>query len=73
MVLIDIVKKDKVNIFENKNILKIENKIFKISIKLKYLNLLKSRPKNLFKYKKVQSTSAIKELIFLTPNIKVVF
>ena len=41
--------------------------------KLKSWNLLKFRSRNLFRLKKIQSTSAIEELNFLTPNTKVVF
>ena len=41
--------------------------------KSKSWNLLESRSRNVFRFKKVQSTSTIEKLNFLTSNTKVVF
>ena len=74
--LINIVKRDKVNSSEYKNIRKSGNKIIKILTKSKSRNLSKSRSENLFKSKnliKVQNTNSIKKFDFFIFNIKIVF
>ena len=47
------VKKDRISNSKYKNIRKSENKIVKILAKFKCQNLLKSRFKNLFKFKNI--------------------
>ena len=73
MVLVNIVKKDKINNSECKSIKKSRNKIVKISTKLKSWNLLKSKSRNLFNFKKIQNTGVIEKPNFLISNTRVVF
>ena len=73
LVLVNIVEKDEVTSSKYKNIKKSGNKMVKILIRLKSLILFKFRSRNLFRFKKIQNTSAIRESHFLILNTKVVF
>ena len=76
LVLVNIIKKDRINGVKNRSIKKSRNKLVKISAKLKSRNLPKSKSENLSKYKnfiKFQNTSVIEKLNFPTPNTRKVF
>lgn len=63
----------KLSISEHKNIRKIENKIVKIWPKLKSWNLPNFKSENLFRFRKISSTSAIKKLNYITHNTSLAF
>ena len=72
LILIDIFEKNEVGSSKHNNIRKSRSKLVEISAVSKSKNMSKSRFKNLFKFNKIQNTSTIKELYFLTLNTRLV-
>ena len=73
MALVNIVEKDKVDVSKHKSLRKSGNEIVKILAKSKSSNLLKSRSRNLFRFKKVQSISIIEKPNFLISDARAAF